>query len=388
VIRRITRHSCAATGVAAIVAATAGCGAILTVPTGSHVSTAPATLTAQAAPSMLVAVTGPGGPARLVSQVVTVTARPREDLDVLDPDMPGRALIASTSPSPARVAVPGRPAAPGRGASSYQEGQYQHALAGWRVQVAAARRTVAARTKAAVARWAQSLRLPVPATGAASQRAATLPQDCALAASTVSGLVNQAGSRFHARVVLLSVSSLSGMPPTGELDGDDLIVLTSYLPGAAAASAAQLDLLAAGAAFAAVLGPEATPAQLDHLVSEALAGRVVSQVHSGQALFANNSARLGPAAARVLGRILSGLRRPDASGVVNGFASAPGSARHNLVLSQERALAVATYLEARGIARSSLVVVGHGAGDLVAPGPSGHNRRVVVVIDEPAVGGG
>ena len=115
---------------------------------------------------------------------------------------------------------------------------------------------------------------------------------------------------------------------------------------------------------------------------------MVSQVHSGQALFANNSARLGPAAARVLGRILSELRRPGASGVVNGFASAPGSEHHNLVLSQERALAVAAYLEARGIARSSLVVVGHGAGDLVAPGASGHNRRAVVVIDEPAAGGG
>jgi outer membrane protein OmpA-like peptidoglycan-associated protein len=386
-MRRIAQHSWAATGAAAIVAGTAGCGAILTAPAASHLPTAPSTVTVQAAPSMLVVVTGPSGPGQLVSQVVTATARPREDLDVLEPGEPGRALIASTSPSPAKVAVPSRPAAPGRDASSYQEGQYQHALTRWQGQMAAGRRAVAVRTNAAVTRWAESLRLPVPATGPAGQQAATLPQDCSLAASTISGLVNQAGSRFRGRVVLLSVASISGMPPTGELDGDDVIVMTSYLPSAAAESAAQLDLLAAGASFAAVVGPEATQAQLDHLVSESLAGRVMSEVRSGQALFANNSATLHPAAARVLGRVLSELRPPGASGVVNGFASAPGSAHHNMVLSQERASAVAAYLEARGIARSSLVVVGHGASDLVAPGSSANNRRVVVVIEEP-VGGG
>ena len=129
--------------------------------------------------------------------------------------------------------------------------------------------------------------------------------------------MNQAGSRFGGRVVLLSVASLSGMPPAGELDGDDVIVTTSSVPNAAAASAAQLNLLAAGASFAAVLGPEVTPAQLDHLVSESLSGHVVSDVRSGQALFANNSAVLRPAAARVLAPIASDLRRAGATAVVN-----------------------------------------------------------------------
>jgi outer membrane protein OmpA-like peptidoglycan-associated protein len=332
---------------------------------------------------MLVVVNAPGGPAQMVRQVVTATARPREDLAVLDPNQRGRALIASTSPAPASLAVPGRPTAPGRGASSYQQGQYEHAMTRWQGQVTAGRRAVAARTKAAVERWAHALRLTVPAPGPAGQPAATLPRDCSLAASTISGLVNQAGSRFGGRVVLLSAASLSGRPTTGELDGDDVIVVTSYVPAAAAASAAQLDLLAAGASFAAVLGPEVTPAQLDHLVSESLSRHVRSQVVSGQALFANNSATLGPAAARVLAPLVRELRRPEASGVVNGFASTPGGRRHNQVLSQERAAAVSAYLEGRGVSRSSLVVVGHGASDLVAPGSSGDNRRVVVVIAEP-----
>ena len=184
-------------------------------------------------------------------------------------------------------------------------------------------------------------------------------------------------------MVLLSAVSLSGMPPTGELDGDDVVVVTSHVPSSAAASAAQLNLLAGGASFAAVLGPEVTATQIDHLISASLRGSVVSQAHSGQALFANNNATLGPAAARVLGPLVADLRRPGATGIVNGFASTPGSAHHNQVLSQERAAAVAAYLEAKGVARSSLVVVGHGASDLVAPGSSGNNRRAVVVIEEP-----
>jgi outer membrane protein OmpA-like peptidoglycan-associated protein len=335
---------------------------------------------------MLVAVTGPGGLSPLIRQVITATARPREDLDVLRAGQRGRALIASISPSPVRVTVPGQPKAPGPGASAYQQSQYQHALTHWRGEVEAGRHTVAARTKAATVRWVHSVPLPAGVTGPPERRIASLPGDCSIAASTVTGLVNQAGSRFSGRVVLLSVGSLSGLPAPGELDGDDVIAVTSYVPSAAAASVAQLDLLAAGASFAAVLGPEATPAQLDHLVSEALSGHVVSQVRSGQALFANNSATLRPAAARVLAPIITDLRRPGASGVVNGFASTPGSRHHNQVLSQERASAVARYLEARGIPRSSLVVVGHGASNLAGPGFSGANRRVVVVIEEPTAG--
>ncbi len=339
---------------------------------------------------MLVVLTGPASTEPLIRQVITATARPREDLRVLGNGGRARPLAAADSPAPATVAVPGRPAAPGHGASSFQLSEYQHALARWRGQVAAGHRGVATRTKTAVARWIRSLRLPAVLARPAGEgrRAASLARDCLLAAGTVSGLVNQAGSRFGGRVVLLSVASLSGMPPAGELDGDDVIVTTSYVPSAAAASAAQLNLLAAGASFAAVVGPEVTAAQLDHLVSESLSGHVVSDVRSGQALFANNSAVLRPAAARVLAPIVSDLRRAGATAVVNGFASSPGSEHHNQVLSQDRASVVARYLEARNVARSSLIVVGHGASNLVAPGSSGDNRRVVVVIEEPVDGGG
>ena len=60
-----------------------------------------------------------------------------------------------------------------------------------------------------------------------------------------------------------------------------------------------------------------------------------------------------------------------------------GSAAGNYLIFYARAAAVAAFLEAHGIPASSLVVVGHGANDLIAPGPSGANRRVTVVIEEP-----
>ncbi|HUY48636.1 MAG TPA: OmpA family protein [Streptosporangiaceae bacterium] len=385
---RIARHSYLAAGAAAMIAVTAGCGGVLGAPAADPATAAAAvTLTEQVAPALLVAVPGPSGTGQLLSQVVAATARPREDLDVLTAER-GRALIASDSPPPATVVVPGRPAAPGAGASSYQQGRYRDALTYWRGQVAAGKRAVAARTRAAIAGWLRTLPLHAAVTGQpSSPAAATLPAECALATSAASGLINQAGAPFGARrVLLLFVTSLSGMPPSGELDGDDVIVVTSYLPTAAAASAAQVNLLAAGAARAAVLGPEVTAAQLDQLVSEGLGQPAVTEVLSGRALFANNSATLLPTAASVLAPLVAELRRPGASGVVNGFASAPGGAQHNQVLSQDRAAAVAAFLEARGVPKSALLVIGHGATNLVAPGSSGDNRRVVVVIEEPAGG--
>ena len=61
---------------------------------------------------------------------------------------------------------------------------------------------------------------------------------------------------------MLFCDDLSGALPAGELTGDDVIVVASYLPTEAAASTAQADLLGAGAAQAAVVGSEVTAAQL------------------------------------------------------------------------------------------------------------------------------
>ena len=128
--------------------------------------TCPVTLTASATPSMLVAVTGPGGMSTLIRQVITATARPREDLNVLRAAQRGRALITSISPSPVRVAVPGQPAPPGLGASAYQQGQYEHALTHWRGEVEGARRGRSPHEGCHRA-LGPSVRLPVAVTGCA-----------------------------------------------------------------------------------------------------------------------------------------------------------------------------------------------------------------------------
>jgi outer membrane protein OmpA-like peptidoglycan-associated protein len=375
-------HLAAGAAAMVVVVATAGCAALLDAQHEGPQALGSVTLTEHVAPSLLVVVSGPGEADPLAGRVIAATARPREDL-VLEAEGRGRAVVASDSPPPVTLVVRGRPVPPGRGASSYQQGRYRAALGHWRGQVAATRRLVMARTRAAVAAWARGLRLPT----AAGSSSASLAAEAARAADAVSGLVNQAGARFGTRrVVLLSVSSLAGMPSLGELGGDDVIVISSSLPTAVAANAAQANLLAAGAVRAAVLGTEVTPALVEHLVAEGLSQSAVTESLSGRALFANDSSALLPTATAVLAPLIGPLRRPGAMGIVNGYASAIGNARHNLALSWARAAAVVAFLEASGVPSLHLSYVGHGATNLVAPGASGDNRRVVVVIEEPVSG--
>jgi outer membrane protein OmpA-like peptidoglycan-associated protein len=222
--------------------------------------------------------------------------------------------------------------------------------------------------------------------GAAAPAIMNLAAECGLATSVLSGLVDQAGARFSGRVLVLAAGNLDGLPPAGELGGDDVLVLTPFVPSAAAAAAAQQNLIAAGAARAAVLGPEATPAELDQIVTDGLGLRQVTETVTGPVLFANHSAVLLPAGARVLAPLAARLEQPGVTAVVNGYASAPGSAHYNQQLSENRAAAVARYLEAHGVSAAGLFVIGHGARNFVAPGSSGDNRRVVVVIEEPTDG--
>jgi outer membrane protein OmpA-like peptidoglycan-associated protein len=258
---------------------------------------------------------------------------------------------------------------------------YQNALRKWHTQLRAGQLEVSALTRSALSRWALGLRL----TSGLADSDASLADECALAASAVADLGQEGGNRFDSRrVIILYADSLSGTLPAGELTGDNVVVVTGFLPSAAAASAAQAELLGAGAARAAVLGPEATPAQLGSLVSAGLSQQVITETLSGSVLFANDSAVLLPGASARLIPLVALLRRPGATGVINGYASTPGSASRNYALSQARAAAVASFLEARGISAYLLVVVGHGASDPVAPGPAAANRRVVVVIEEPS----
>jgi len=110
------------------------------------------------------------------------------------------------------------------------------------------------------------------------------------------------------------------------------------------------------------------------------------EVLSAPVLFGNNSYALGPAAISSLKRLLPRLREPGVTVVINGYASTPGAAAANYILSYQRATAVARWLEANGVPESALIIVGHGASDVTGSGASGANRRVLVVIEEPTAG--
>jgi outer membrane protein OmpA-like peptidoglycan-associated protein len=348
----------------------------------------PVVLTEHVSASALVAATGTGSADGPLFQVLAATARPQEYLDIVRAGAGPRAPVASVAPSPATVEIPAKPTPPPGGSTTFQEASYYRQLRRWKEEEAAGQRAVASRTAQASSAWIRPLltRAAVP-TQPDDAPATSLTAECELATSVLSGLVDQAGVRFSGRVLVLAVGSLDGAPPAGELDDADVVVLTPFVPDSAAAAAAQQNLIAAGATRAAVLGPEATPAELDQIVTDGLGLRQVTETVSGPALFANDSAVLLPAAARVLAPLVARLEGPEVTAVVNGYASAPGSARHNQQLSQDRAVAVAGYLEAHGVSAAALFVVGHGASNFVAPGSSGDNRRVVVVIEEPTDGG-
>jgi len=162
-----------------------------------------------------------------------------------------------------------------------------------------------------------------------------------------------------------------------------VLVITPFTPTGAQASAAQADLLAAGAAQAAVAGPEVTQEQIDALVAAGLSQDGQHDTVSAPVLFANDSSALSGRAVGVLSALLPRLREAGVTAVINGFASMTGSAAANYTLSYQRAAAVATFFESRNVPASALIIVGHGVSDPVAPGSSGDNRRVTVVIEAP-----
>jgi outer membrane protein OmpA-like peptidoglycan-associated protein len=145
-----------------------------------------------------------------------------------------------------------------------------------------------------------------------------------------------------------------------------------------------VNLLAAGAAQAAVVGPEVTGPQLAALVSADLGQGGIHESASAPVLFANDGAALSPSAVAQLTPLLPQLREAGVTAVINGFASTPGTALANYTLSYDRAAMVASFFESHGISASALIIVGHGASDLIAAGSSGANRRVTVVIERPS----
>lgn len=349
------------------------------VPTGP-----PVAITQDATPSALVAVLDGRASGSALAGLVAETARAREDLAVLEAGTPPKAILSSVSPQPPTVTVAGKPTTPGANATSYQLAQYANRLKQWRGKVAAGRLAETSQARAALEQWLHGLALSTKLGGLSDPPTETssLTAECAVAASALVGLEQQKNGVVGShRVIVLYTANLSGRLLAGELTGDMVIVATPFLPTAAAGSAAQADLLAAGAAQAAVVGPEVTSAQLAALVSADLSQGGTRESVSAPVLFANERASLSRSAVAELHALLPRLLAAGATAVINGYASVPGSALTNYNLSYARAAAVAAYFESNGVPASSLIIVGHGASDPVAAGDSGSNRRVTIVIE-------
>ena len=384
VIHRVGRIG-AAVGAACLLG---GCGlSSVGGPADGPATGAAITIAPDQPPSALLAViTGPAsGPA--LSALVASTARPREDVRILRAATPATTIVASDSPAPVQIVVPGPPVAPGGGETTYQSAQYAKRLKAWQAERATDMQAEAAETREKVSEWLASLEIPQKIGRLADPPGdeGSLAAESAVAASAQADLEEEAGGIYGSRrVIVLFCNDLTGTLPPGELAGDDVVVVTDGLPTAAAASAAQADLLRAGAAQAAVVGSEVTPSELAVLVSGDLSQGTGGTSVSRPVMFSNDSYALSATAIRELTALLPRLREPGATALISGFASTPGTARANYILSYQRATAVADFFESRGIPEFSLIIVGHGATDLVGSGTSGANRRVLVVIEEPS----
>lgn len=366
----------------------AGCGLLGAPGTARAPAAGPPVSVAQdTPPSALIAVLDSPPSWSAISGLVNATVRPSEQLTVVQAGAPPKIILSSASPPPATVVVPGEPAAPSGDQTSYQAAQYASRLKHWRGEVTASRDAEATEVRDSLAAWLRGLSLPAKVGRLTDPPgpATSLVAESAAAASALVGLEEEHGNVFGGRrVILLYTDDLASRPPAGELAGDTVFVITRFLPSAMAASAAQVNLLAAGAAQAAVIGPEGTGPQLTALVSATLSQSGTRESGSTTVLFANDSAALTPAAVAQLTALLPRLREAGVAAVVNGFASTPGTALANYTLSYERASVAASFFESRGIPASALIIVGHGASDLVAAGSSGANRRVTVVIERPS----
>ena len=112
---------------------------------------------------------------------------------------------------------------------------------------------------------------------------------------------------------------------------------------------------------------------------------------ASDASFAVDSANLNPNAQNTFNSIANVLKDYDKTAIhVVGFTDSTGSEQHNLKLSQERAQAVAQFLESRGVNSQRVLTWARGESEPVASNKTAEgraqNRRVAIVI-KPIVKG-
>lgn len=111
----------------------------------------------------------------------------------------------------------------------------------------------------------------------------------------------------------------------------------------------------------------------------------INTLTDGALTFESNVGSLTGSDEQVLTRVADKLKAcPNAHAAINGYADNTGNASLNVPLSEERAQAVAGFLEAQGVLGNRLSTTGFGSTNPIAPngtdGGRAQNRRVEIVI--------
>lgn len=111
----------------------------------------------------------------------------------------------------------------------------------------------------------------------------------------------------------------------------------------------------------------------------------INTLTDGALTFESNVGSLTGSDEQVLTRVADKLKAcPNAHAAINGYADNTGNTSLNVPLSEERAQAVAGFLEAQGVPGNRLSTTGFGSTNPIAPngtdGGRAQNRRVEIVI--------
>ncbi|OSC28505.1 hypothetical protein B8W69_11955 [Mycobacterium vulneris] len=111
----------------------------------------------------------------------------------------------------------------------------------------------------------------------------------------------------------------------------------------------------------------------------------INTLTDGALTFESNVGSLTASDEQVLARVADKLKAcPNAHAAINGYADSTGNTSLNVPLSEERAQAVAGFLEAQGVPGDRLSTTGFGSADPIAPNGTdagrAQNRRVEIVV--------
>jgi outer membrane protein OmpA-like peptidoglycan-associated protein len=178
--------------------------------------------------------------------------------------------------------------------------------------------------------------------------------------------------------------NLLGGTAVGALGGAAIGAAVSDNPGEGALIGAGIGALAGGAIGAYMDEQERQLQQIEDVEVERRGNDLVV-IAPGDVTFDTDSARIRPGFYSTLDRIADTMvQYPETSITVVGHTDNTGSDGYNMTLSEDRAFAVANYLQQRGVSPNRIQVFGEGESQPIANNSTSEgrsqNRRVELII--------